>query len=100
MVSGTEREVEGGEIVNQVVGGFGNEGRLPFEGAGEFQGFAWSSSSSSFSSAGIEGNNEEGDFEKLIDKAINGTIVLTASTYAISKLLTIDHNYWHVSRYQ
>ncbi|THG20392.1 hypothetical protein TEA_013234 [Camellia sinensis var. sinensis] len=94
VVSGTEREVEGGEIVNQVVGGFGNEGRLSFEGAGEFQGFA-SSSSSSSSSAGIEGKSEEEDFEKLIDRAINGTIVLAAGTYAISKLLTIDHDYWH-----
>ncbi|GMP52870.1 hypothetical protein CsSME_00018537 [Camellia sinensis var. sinensis] len=94
VVSGTEREVEGGEIVNQVVGGFGNEGRLSFEGAGEFQGFA-SSSSSSSSSAGIEGKSEEEDFEKLIDRAINGTIVLAAGTYAISKLLTIDHHYWH-----
>ncbi|CAL5393349.1 unnamed protein product [Camellia sinensis] len=92
VVSGTEREVEGGEIVNQVVGGFGNEGRLCFEGAGEFQGFA--SSSSSSSSAGIEGKSEEEDFEKLIDRAINGTIVLAAGTYAISKLLTIDHDYW------
>ncbi|CAL5390680.1 unnamed protein product [Camellia sinensis] len=91
VVSGTEREVEGGEIVNQVVGGFGNEGRLSFEGAGEFQGFA----SSSSSSAGIEGKSEEEDFEKLIDRAINGTIVLAAGTYAISKLLTIDHDYWH-----
>ncbi|KAL7218216.1 hypothetical protein ACSBR2_011483 [Camellia fascicularis] len=94
VVSGTEREVEGGEIVNQVVGGFGNEGRLSFEGAGEFQGFA-SSSSSSSSSAGIEGKSEEEDFEKLIHRAINGTIVLAAGTYAISKLLTIDHDYWH-----
>ncbi|CAN4102858.1 unnamed protein product [Withania somnifera] len=75
-----ERELElGGEMV---VGGFGNEGRLSFEGAG-----GYSSSSSS-------GGEEEG-MEKLVDRAINATIVLAAGSFAITKLLTIDHDYWH-----
>ncbi|XAR56574.1 hypothetical protein NMG60_11037115 [Bertholletia excelsa] len=90
VVSGTEREVEGGELVNQVVGGFGNEGRLSFEGAGEFQGF-----SSSASSSGVERKREKEDVEKLIDRAINATIVLAAGSFAITKLLTIDQDYWH-----
>lgn len=33
--------------------------------------------------------------EKLIDRAINASIVLAAGTFAITKLLTIDHDYWH-----
>ncbi|XAR68373.1 hypothetical protein NMG60_11003473 [Bertholletia excelsa] len=91
VLDGTEREGEGGEIVNQVINGFGNEGRLLFEGPGEFQGF----SSSASSSAGIEGKTEEEDLEKFVDRAINASIVLAAGTFAITKLLTIDHDYWH-----
>ncbi|KAK4714774.1 hypothetical protein R3W88_020681 [Solanum pinnatisectum] len=84
VVIGLEREPElgGGEmdIVNQVVGGFGNEGRLSLEGAGGFS-----------SASGVGGS----DVEKLIDRAINATIVLAAGSFAITKLLTIDHDYWH-----
>ncbi|MCD9642053.1 hypothetical protein HAX54_028649 [Datura stramonium] len=91
VVIGLEREPElGGEmdIVNQVVGGFGNEGRLSFEGAGGF--------SSSSSSSGVGGSeNEEEGMERLIDRAINASIVLAAGSFAITKLLTIDHDYWH-----
>ncbi|RWR90719.1 Peroxisomal membrane protein 2 [Cinnamomum micranthum f. kanehirae] len=80
-----EQEIEG---VNQV-GGFTNEGRFSFEGgvAGDFQGF-------SSSAASLEKGEEE-DLEKLIDRAINATIVLAAGTFAITKLLTIDRDYWH-----
>ncbi|KFK35762.1 hypothetical protein AALP_AA4G033000 [Arabis alpina] len=56
-------------------------GRLSLEG--------FSSSSSSSSGEGSE------EMEKMIDRSINATIVLAAGTYAISKLLTIDHDYWH-----
>ncbi|KAK3037903.1 hypothetical protein RJ639_031794, partial [Escallonia herrerae] len=87
VVLGTERESEGGEMPDrQVVGGFTNEGRLSFEGAGELQGFSSASSSSSKSSE---------DFDKLVDRAINGTIVLAAGSFAVTKLLTIDQDYWH-----
>ncbi|XP_059662616.1 uncharacterized protein LOC132308527 [Cornus florida] len=92
VVSGTDREIEAGEVVNQVVGGFGNEGRLSFEGAGDFQGF---SSSSASSSGGSDGESEEEDIERLIDRSINASIVLAAGTFAITKLLTIDQDYWH-----
>lgn len=81
-----EREIEG---VNQV-GGFTNEGRFSFDAgvAGDFQGF---------SSASVEKGEEEEDVEKLIDRAINATIVLAAGTFVITKLLTIDSDYWQVS---
>ena len=34
--------------------------------------------------------------EKLTSKAINALIVLGFGTFAVSKLLTIDHDYRHV----
>ncbi|XWS09946.1 hypothetical protein CRYUN_Cryun39dG0033400 [Craigia yunnanensis] len=82
-VSQMEREEAGGELVSQV-GGFGNEGRLSLEG--------FSSSGSASGNGFGEGEGEE--MEKLIDRTINATIVLAAGTFALTKLLTIDHNYW------
>ncbi|XP_071730165.1 protein SYM1-like [Rutidosis leptorrhynchoides] len=44
------------------------------------------------------GGNDDGrllSFDKLIDRGINASIVLAAGTFAITKLLTIDHDYWH-----
>ncbi|PIA29526.1 hypothetical protein AQUCO_05900036v1 [Aquilegia coerulea] len=80
------------------VGGFSNEGRFLFEGAGEINGFSSSLTSSSSSSGSVVSEvigNEEEDVEMLIDRAINAVIVLAAGTYAITKLLTIDRDYWH-----
>lgn len=86
-VVGTEREVEG--PANQaVVGGFSGEGRLSFEGAGGF-----SSAGSSLSG----GENEREELGKWVDRGINAAIVLAAGSFAITKLLTIDQDYWHVS---
>ncbi|KAG9159560.1 hypothetical protein Leryth_013548 [Lithospermum erythrorhizon] len=83
--NGLELEkVENDSIVNQVVSGFGNnelEGMLSFEGAGAGSGFA------------VSGSEEGG--EKLIDRGINATIVLAAGTFAVTKLLTVDCDYWH-----
>ncbi|KAL3508634.1 hypothetical protein ACH5RR_028035 [Cinchona calisaya] len=83
--------VSGEEIVNQVMNGFGNEGRLSFEAA--------SSSASGY--GGVGGTGSSGEVEKgveeemkLIDSAINAAIVLAAGTFAITKLLTIDRDYW------
>ncbi|XP_043688871.1 mpv17-like protein [Telopea speciosissima] len=84
VVSGIEREREG-DSINQV-GGFSNEGQLSFEGAGGF---------SSSSSNPSEGKGEEGDIDRFIDRTINATIVLAAGTFAITKLVTIDCDYWH-----
>lgn len=93
VVGRVERE---GGLDAELVSGLGaNEGRLSFEGAGEFQGFSSSSSSSSVGDGA--GNRENEDMEKLLDRTINATIVLAAGTFAITKLVTIDHDYWHVS---
>ncbi|KAJ0111286.1 hypothetical protein Patl1_02200 [Pistacia atlantica] len=47
-------------------------------------------------SSGEKEEEEEVDVnDRLIGKAVNATIVLGAGTYAVTKLLTIDHDYWH-----
>lgn len=53
-------------------------------------GFAGGGSGSGASSSGGGGN-------KMLDRGINTAIVLGASTYALTKLLTVDQDYWHVS---
>ncbi|KAK7822084.1 peroxisomal membrane protein 2 [Quercus suber] len=79
---------EGTGLETELVSGFGasHEGRLSFEGAG-------------FSSSGSVGDGvgkrENEEIERLIDRTINATIVLAAGTFAITKLLTIDQDYWH-----
>ncbi|MBA0660940.1 hypothetical protein Goklo_012878 [Gossypium klotzschianum] len=84
-VSQVPRESPGGELVTQV-GGFSNEGMLSFEGV---------SSSGSPSGNGFgDGQGSQEELDRLIDRTINATIVLAAGTYAITKLLTIDQNYW------
>ncbi|KAK9072319.1 hypothetical protein SSX86_008752 [Deinandra increscens subsp. villosa] len=85
-------EIEGDKEV-QLIGGFGGgDGRLSFEG-----GFSSAASSSGGGNGNGNGNgNQEGeDFVKLMDRAINATIVLAAGTFGITKLLTIDCDYWH-----
>ncbi|EOX99364.1 Peroxisomal membrane 22 kDa family protein [Theobroma cacao] len=47
-----------------------------------------------FSSSSERGGGDD-DFEKLSSRAINASIVLGFGTLAVSKLLTIDHDYWH-----
>ncbi|XP_035548423.1 mpv17-like protein isoform X2 [Juglans regia] len=42
-----------------------------------------------------EGREEDDDFDRLVSKAINASIVLGFGTFAVSKLLTIDYDYWH-----
>ncbi|KAL5210377.1 hypothetical protein ABZP36_006000 [Zizania latifolia] len=41
------------------------------------------------------GSAGSGDGNKMLDRGINTAIVLGASTYALTKLLTVDHDYWH-----
>lgn len=79
---------EDGESASQVsqVGGF-SDGTLSFEGF----------SSASSSSASADGRRESEEMERFIDRTINATIVLAVGTFAITKLLTIDQDYWHVS---
>ncbi|XP_050368167.1 uncharacterized protein LOC126786391 [Argentina anserina] len=84
LVGRAECEGVESELVSQV-GGFGaSEGRLSFEGAGGF---------GSSSGVGSERRNEE--FYRLVDRSINATIVLAAGSFALTKLLTIDQDYWH-----
>lgn len=47
--------------------------------------------------AGGAGSSGNGDGNKTMDRVINTAIVLGASTYALTKLLTVDQDYWHVS---
>ncbi|KAI3979117.1 hypothetical protein MKX01_033027 [Papaver californicum] len=81
-----EMEVEKMNQVDLLV----NDGMLSFGGR-EMQGFS-SSSVISFDGKGEE--KQEEDFEKLIDRSINATIILAAGTFAITKLLTVDKDYW------
>ncbi|XP_044473968.1 uncharacterized protein LOC123202197 [Mangifera indica] len=76
---------EDGELASQVsqVGGF-SDGSLSLEG------FSSASASSS-----IEDGERREEMEKLIERTINATIALAAGTFAITKLLTIDQDYWH-----
>ncbi|XP_009378494.2 uncharacterized protein LOC103966976 isoform X2 [Pyrus x bretschneideri] len=72
-----------GELVSQV-GGFGeSEGRLSFEGAG------------GFGSSGVGSERESEEFERLVDRTINATVVLAAGTFVLTKLITVDQDYWH-----
>lgn len=41
------------------------------------------------------GVGDEEDLDKLTSRAINAAIVLGFGTFAITKLFTIDHEYWH-----
>jgi protein Mpv17 len=89
IVSRVEMEGGDGELATQVNGFGANEGLLSLEG--------FSSSSSSSSTSGLVGNENEESVEKLLDRSINASIVLAAGTFALTKLLTIDSDYWHVS---
>ncbi|XP_024018632.1 uncharacterized protein LOC21391319 [Morus notabilis] len=81
--------VEGGGLESELasqVGGFVSEGRFSFEGGAEL-GFG--------SGSGVGDVRESESMEKMVDRTINATIVLAAGTYAITRLLTIDQDYWH-----
>ncbi|XP_037491098.1 uncharacterized protein LOC105646975 [Jatropha curcas] len=62
-----------------------------FTGSNDFEDL----SSSSIKEKGEGDGNGNGDKEKFISRAINASIVLGFGTLAVSKLLTIDHDYWH-----
>ncbi|XVF01941.1 hypothetical protein REPUB_Repub04eG0133100 [Reevesia pubescens] len=68
-----------------------NEAKKPLfpNGSKILEVFSSSSSSSSSSERGAD------DYEKLRSRAINASIVLGFGTLGVSKLLTIDHDYWH-----
>lgn len=89
VVMSTETAVDGNESVVVGFSAATSEGQLSLEG--------FPSSSSSGADLGDEKRRENEEMEKMIDRTINATIVLAAGSYAITKLLTIDHDYWHVS---
>ncbi|KAJ7981421.1 Peroxisomal membrane (Mpv17/PMP22) family protein [Quillaja saponaria] len=60
------------------------ESRLSLNGLDEFEPLSPSSSVS-----------EGDDFDRLKSRTINAIIVLGFGTFAVTKLLTIDHDYWH-----
>ncbi|KNA19082.1 hypothetical protein SOVF_064890 [Spinacia oleracea] len=74
-----EREmIDGGAVV----GGF--DGQLSLEGV------------SGGGGGGGDGQGNGGEnLEKMMDRFINASIVLAAGTFALTKLLTVDHDYWH-----
>ncbi|KAI3439837.1 uncharacterized protein J3R85_004237, partial [Psidium guajava] len=43
----------------------------------------------------FEAKGESGDLERLVSRGINATLVLGFGTLAVTKLLTVDHDYWH-----
>lgn len=86
----SEREADPSPV-DQVIAGFSSE-RLSFEGAA---GLLSATSCVAVPESG-NGNSEE-EIQRQIDRAINAIIVLAAGSFAITKLLTIDHDYWHVS---
>lgn len=83
VASRVEMEGGDGELTTQANGFGANEGLLSLEGFP--------------SSSGLVGNESEESMEKLLDRSINASIVLAAGTFALTKLLTIDSDYWHVS---
>ncbi|ESW21613.1 hypothetical protein PHAVU_005G085000 [Phaseolus vulgaris] len=86
LVSRVEIDGVDSELATRINGFGAKEGLLSLEGF---------SSSSSTSSSALVGSESEEDVEKLIDRTINATIVLAAGAFAITKLLTIDSDYWH-----
>lgn len=51
----------------------------------------------SFENPVVEEKGENEEIEKLISRGINASLVLGAGAIAVTKLLTIDHDYWQVS---
>ncbi|XP_031375313.1 uncharacterized protein LOC116189729 isoform X2 [Punica granatum] len=82
-----EREGEGAELVSQVGGFATSEGQFSIDG--------FSSAASASTSSLVEGSASTSSLERAIDRTLNATIVLAAGSFAITKLLTIDHDYWH-----
>ncbi|KAK4796086.1 hypothetical protein SAY86_028412 [Trapa natans] len=81
-----ETEGAGTEMVSQVGGFATSEVQFSFDG--------FSSSGSASTSSSIHGLRNA-EMERAVDRTLNALIVLAAGSFAITKLLTIDHDYWH-----
>lgn len=86
-----ERECEATEA-DPIVGAFGSEasGRLSFE-------VGFSSTASTVGGPGPGPDKSREEMERLVGRTINAAVALAAAPFAITKLLTIDQDYWHVS---
>ncbi|XP_006650305.2 uncharacterized protein LOC102706546 [Oryza brachyantha] len=86
---GAEGEMAAGRLEEQPEGAIGGSqldiGGLAFQGD---MGGGFAGGSGGTGAGGGDGN-------KMLDRGINTAIVLGASTYALTKLLTVDHDYWH-----
>ncbi|KAK9285370.1 hypothetical protein L1049_024561 [Liquidambar formosana] len=66
---------------------------VSLDGTEDFEGLSSTSSPSSSSVASEEKEGDD-DSDRLLSRAINASIVLAGGTIAITRLLTIDHDYW------
>jgi len=74
---------EAEKLPTSQVGGFKPEGGLSLETAGAQMQIG----------SGSQVSQEEE--MKFIDRAINATVVFAAGSFVVTKMLTIDHDYWH-----
>ncbi|KAI6697388.1 hypothetical protein NL676_017507 [Syzygium grande] len=44
---------------------------------------------------GLEAKGESGGLERLVGRGVNAALVLGFGTLAVTRLLTVDHDYWH-----
>lgn len=84
-----------GVVVSRVEGGAGLDGELASQVGGFGFSFEGGADLGFGSGSGFGDERESVDMERWIDRTINATIVLAAGTYAITRLLTIDQDYWH-----
>lgn len=68
------------------VGGFNTEGGLSLETAG---------AQMQIGSGSQVSQGEKEEEMKYIDRAINAAVVFAAGSFVVTKMLTVDHDYWH-----
>ncbi|KAL5216296.1 hypothetical protein ABZP36_007697 [Zizania latifolia] len=92
LVGGKEKDAWAEEAEGLVTGRRGDGGGGEAGGAARDMGgrFAGGSTGSGEIKASV------GDGNKMPDRDINTAIVLSSSTYVLTKLLTVDHDYGHV----
>lgn len=78
------QEIE--KLPTNQVGGFNAEGGLSLETAG---------AQMQIGSGSQVSQGEKEEEMKYIDRAINAAVVFAAGSFIVTKMLTIDHDYWH-----
>lgn len=74
------------KLPTKQVGGFNTEGGLSLETAG---------AQMQIGSGSQVSQGEKEEEMKYIDRAINAAVVFAAGSFFVTKMLTIDHDYWH-----